>query len=405
MTVYSLFGIIAAIALVVNIVRYLINRPDRLWVAYIQDFVGTFFIFSGVVKAIDPLGTAYKMMEYFVEFKMQFLEPFTVAFAVFMIVLEIVLGFTLILNYARNLTLFLYAGMIAFFTFLTGYTSVTGHVTDCGCFGDFLKLEPKVSFTKDLILGALVILLIWQRRHIKGLFSGFAATAVVGLVTVGSLLFSLYNFVWNIPVVDFRPYAIGKNIPAQMTVPDSLKEQKVYFFTLKNKNTGEVKEFPQDGRPKEEDPDNKVWQFVERRDSITRKGQDPKINNFRLESAEGDIMNDQILTDPNYVFFVVAYSLDKSDKEAYKDLNALAAGAEKDGYQFFVGTSATKEQIEAFRHEVQAAYPFYTGDGTFLKTINRGNPGLMIIKNGTVVGQWHHKHLPTYEELKANTLK
>ncbi len=403
MTVYSLFGIIGAIALVVTVIRYLVNKPERLFVAYIQDFVGVFFIFSGVVKAIDPLGTAYKMMDYFNEFNLGFLEPYTVAFAVFMIVLEIALGFALILNYARNITLFLYTGMILFFTFLTGYTSYTGHVTDCGCFGDFLKLEPIVSFSKDIILLVLITILILQRRYLKGLFSGILATGTVVAVSAASLLFCLYNFVWDIPVVDFRPYAVGKNIPEQMTVPDSLKEVKAYIFIMKNKATGEVKEFSQDGRPKGDEKAN--WEFVDRRDSIIKKGVDPKINNFRLEDADGNLMDEEVLYNPGYVFFVVAYDLKKTDKAAYEKLNALALQAEKDGYLFFVGTSATREDIEVFRHDVQAAYPFYTGDGTFLKTINRSNPGLMIIKDGTVVGQWHHRHLPTYDELKANTLK
>lgn len=403
MTVYTLVGIIAAIALVINVVRYLINKPERLFVAYVQDFVGTFFIFSGVVKAIDPLGTAYKMMEYFVEFGMDFMEPLTVGFAVFMIVLEIALGFALILNFMKGVTLFLLTGMIVFFTFLTGYTSYTGHVTDCGCFGDFLKLEPIVSFSKDLFLSVLILILLFQAKYIKGLFSGFAASATVVVVTAASLFFCLYNFVWNLPVVDFRPYAIGKNIPEQMIVPEEDKAIVEYDFVYKNKATGENKQFKQSEMPKGEEKQN--WEFVERKDNVIKEGKDPNINNFRLEDEDGNVMNDEILTNPDYVFFVVAYNLEHSDKEAYAQLNELAANAEKDGYMFFVGTSAPRTEIEAFRHEVQAAYPFYIGDGTFLKTINRSNPGLMIIKNGTVVGQWHHRHLPTYSNLKANTLK
>jgi hypothetical protein len=403
MTVYTLVGIIAAIALVINVVRYLISKPDRLFVAYVQDFVGAFFIFSGAVKAIDPLGTAYKMMDYFVEFGMDFMEPLSVGFAVFMIVLEIALGVALILNVAKAATLFLLTGMIVFFTFLTGYTSYTGHVTDCGCFGDFLKLEPIVSFGKDIFLSVLILILLFQTRYIKGLFSGFAASASVVLITLASFFFCLYNFVWNLPVVDFRPYAIGKNIPEQMIVPEENKAIVEYEFIYKNKATGENKQFKQTEMPKGEE--KQKWEFVERIDKVIKKGIDPNINNFRLEDEDGNVMNDSILMNPNYVFFVVAYNLDHTHKEAYKQLNELALNAEKDGYMFFVATSAPRTEIETFRHEMQTAYPFYVGDGTFLKTINRSNPGLMIIKNGTVVGQWHHRHLPTYSELKANTLK
>lgn len=403
MTIYSLVGIIAALALVVTVVRYLINKPERLFVAYVQDFVGVFFIFSGAVKAIDPLGTAYKMGDYFREFGMDFMDPLTTPFAVFMIVLEIALGLSLILAFAKNTTLFLLTGMIVFFTFLTGYTSYTGHVTDCGCFGDFLKLEPIVSFSKDLVLLVLVLILILQRRYIKGLFSGFLATTAVALVTVGSLLFCLYNFVWNLPVVDFRPYAIGKNIPEQMTVAKEDQAIIEFVFTYKNKETGELKQFKQGETPKGDE--KAKWEYVEREDIVIKEGKDPKINNFRLEDEDGYVMNDDILLDPNYVFFVLAYDLNHTHKEAFAQLNDLAAKAEQDGYRFFAATNDTWDNVEAFRHEVQAAYLFYVGDATFLKTINRSNPGLMIIKNGTVVGQWHHRHLPTYDELKATTLK
>ncbi len=241
LTLTQVFLYIAVVALVITAIRYFLNKPLSLPVAYVQNFVGAFFIFSGFVKAIDPLGTSYKIQEYFTEFGMQFLEPYTLAFSVITIVLEIVIGVTLLLGYLRDITVGLLLLLIIFFTFLTGYTMFTGHVTDCGCFGDFLKIEPKYSFYKDIFLSVLIIFLVARRKYIEPLFSNLVAAPVTALATIGFAVFCFRNFAWNEPVFDFRPYKVGKNIPAQMK---PIKPKVVeYVWEYKNKQTGELKKF------------------------------------------------------------------------------------------------------------------------------------------------------------------
>lgn len=415
MTIYSLVGGIALAALLLTIIRRFVQKPSNLLVGYLQDFVGAFFIFSGAVKAIDPLGTAYKMGDYLAELDLGFLEGTTVFAAVFMIVLEFVLGIALILGYRKKLTLAALLLVIIFFTFLTGYTYLTGwtfgsfspsdwsfnkldmKVTDCGCFGDFLKLEPKISFFKDIFLTIFILIMIWQQRHIKPLLVNVRAALIVAVFTIGSFFYCISNFVWDLPQFDFRPYKPGKSIVEQM---DYVAPTVKYKFFYKNKNTGE-----EVGYVHPEKPTGDEWERVsgKREDIVVDPGVPAVISNWQIVDADGNVMDDEILYNPDYVLMVVAYKLEETHKEAFTEkLNPIAAAAEKDNLLFFTVTASDSEN---FRHDVQASYPFFSADATFLKTIIRSNPGLVVIKDGTVVAKFHHKHLPTYEELKAKYLK
>src|SRR5688500_747646 len=148
-----------------------------------------------------------------------------------------------------------------------------------------------------------------------------------------------------------------------------------------------------------------TWEFVDRKDNIIEKGIPAKIANFQIYNEYDEDMSEDVLYNPDYQFLVIAYDLKKTDAKSFQELNALSEGAEKDGFMFFAVTAASPEEKEAFRHANQTAFPFYTADGTFLKTIVRSNPGLLLLKNGTVVGKWHHNHFPAYEELKRDYLK
>ncbi len=404
MTLTKLLLMIGGIAVVITAIRYFVQKPLSLPVAFVQSFVGVFFIFSGAVKAIDPLGTSFKIEDYFIEFKTAFLEPFTLTISVIMIVLEIVVGVTLLLGYLKNLTLVILVGLILFFTFLTGYTAKTLHVTDCGCFGDFLKLEPSVSFAKDVFLSVLILFLVLQRKYIEPLFSKMVSGPITALALVGVTLFCFRNFAWNEPIVDFRPYKIGNYIPDQMK---GIADKKEYTWVYKDKATGEVKEFSdaEFGKISSEPDFKSKWEYVDRKDKILVKGIAPKIASFNILADNGDDLGEDILYNPDYQFLVIIYSLDETCTEAFKQLNTIAEGADKDHIAFFAVSNGTAEQKEAFRHEYQTAYPFYTGDDKFLKAMIRSNPGLLLIKDGKVIGKWHHHHFPTYEELKRDYLK
>ncbi|MFI5219389.1 MAG: DoxX family protein [Bacteroidia bacterium] len=439
-------------------------------ITVIRILVGALFIFSGFVKAIDPLGTSYKMHEYFAAFGSlgfnafwEWMNNFSTPFAVFMIVIEIGAGLALLTGWKPKLTVWILFLMTMFFTLLTGFTYLSGYcpktpfaihsvaliilwmvsaakfnspkgkkvfwislilsfsflamlkspgyfgcdftetkmkVTDCGCFGDFLKLKPWETFWKDIVLDVLIFILVTGVRHITPVVKPRANNAVVALGTFASLMFCFSNYVWGLPVVDFRPYKPGNNIRElrQAQKPEVRK----MLFIYKNNKTGENKKFSVD------DLNNlnyDEWEFVDRIDSIIDPGIPAKINNLFISDEHGEDVTENLLSDPNYSMMVVIYKMATTNTKAITEkLNSLAAQCEKAGINFY-GVCGGDLPVDAFRHELQTAYPFYTADETPLKTIIRSNPGLVLLKNGVVIDMWHHKHFPTFEEVNSKYFK
>lgn len=416
---------------VITFLLSLKQKPKSWPIDLIKNFLGSLFIFSGVVKAIDPLGTAYKMKDYFDAFSQftgwnfDWLASSSTFLAVFMIVLEIVLGIALILGAYKKIVLPVSAAMLVFFTVLTGFTFGTGYmnsdyypanarkeakssgqdyqfwtefderqmkVTDCGCFGDFLKLKPKHSFFKDLILmGVLVILFLGISKIQPWAEPWFLNMKIVG-ASLFLLLFCFSNYIWGLPMFDFRPYKPGKNILEQRVAAEEPVVK--YFFVYKNKNTGEEKNFLVSELTA---LDKEEWEYVDRIEDVINPGVPAKIQNFYASDEDGVDVTDHVLENPEYSFWILSKDLKKSKKKAWAELNEISKLADQEGLEMFVFTPSN---FEDFRHEVQAAYPFYTADKTFVKTIVRANPGLVILQNGNVIDKFHHNHIPSIEKVK-----
>ncbi|MCW5908995.1 MAG: DoxX family membrane protein [Chitinophagales bacterium] len=464
MTVYTIFGLVGAAAFLLTLIRYFTARPSNLLITYLQYFVGSLFIFSGFVKAVDPLGTGYKMHEYFEAFAAEGLRPFwewigqfSTFFAIVMIALELFIGFMLLIGWKPRFTVTIIWWLTLFFTFLTGYTYLSGYgitklfillsagaltlfavaalphkqsrrynitflslgvlivlfllvkftgwfftieftetkmkVTDCGCFGDFIKLKPWETFYKDVVLDVMILMLVLSVKHVRPVFTDTARTGIAFVTGIASLVFCLYNVYMNEPMIDFRPYKVGNDVV-------ELRKEKVpakieMLFVYKNKNTGEVKEY---GMNDLAGLNYDELEFVERKDKVLDPGIPAKITNLRIENDEGADITDDLLSDENYSMMVVSYNLKKSNKSAFKQLNEIAKACEKAGVNFYAVTT-NDGKVEAFRHEHQTAYPFYHADETPLKTIIRSNPGLVLFKKGVVVNKWHYRHLPSAVEL------
>ncbi|HEX8515749.1 MAG TPA: BT_3928 family protein [Bacteroidia bacterium] len=358
--------------------------------------VGLLFIFSGFIKANDTLGFSYKLVEYFEVFGIHFLVPLALTLSIVICIAEILLGFMLLLGARVKLTLWLLVLMIVFFTFLTFYSAYYDVVKECGCFGDFLHLTPWQSFTKDLVLLILIIILVIGRQYIEPLFNERVENALLIIILVATVIFPLYTYNY-LPVFDFRAYAIGKNIPEQTKgVPDELK----YFYKLKDKKTGEVKEF--DKWPENWDKD---YEYVDNRTVVTKKGIDPKIKDFTITSLEGGDFTQEIIENPNHNFLLIAYDLEKANKDVFGKINDFAALCKADSVTFVVLTSSTPDVIEGFVNETKAHLRYYTTDGTVLKTMIRSNPGLMLLKAGTVIDMWHYHSFPSYSDVKEKYFK
>lgn len=369
--------------------KYLINIARFL--------VGALFIFSGFIKANDALGFSYKLEEYFVLFGMDWLAAISLFLAMFICVLEIALGIALLLGIKPKQVTWLLLLMIIFFTWLTGYSAFTGKVTDCGCFGDAIPLTPFESFYKDLILLVLIGFLFLKKKHITSFLNEKNNNRILYAGILASAIFTYWCY-QHLPMIDFRAYKIGNHIPTLMNdgIPDEFATTLIY----KNKSTGELKEFnikniPTDGQ----------WEWQETKNTITKEGKLPTVHDFEIADDEGNSLTEELLTNPDYSLMIIAYDLKTTDINGFKDLVVLANALESDKKQIFALTSSSYMDIENLRHDIGAPFPFYNTDATVLKTIIRSNPGLLLIKEGTILGKWHANDIPTYQELSQHYFK
>jgi len=409
MTITKLFIYIGIFALVVLIGAMATRRSKNLLVNYFQFFVGGLFIFSGLVKAVDPIGTAIKMEEYFEVFVeyvpfltgiWHFLAHHALAVGNFMILLEIFLGFTLFFGKYKKLTVWLILLIMVFFTFLTAFSHVTGKVTDCGCFGDFMKLTPYQSFIKDIVLTAFTLVLFFGHKKIAELFNPNLRSATVWILTAVSIWFTFRN-IYNLPVVDFRAYKTGVNIHKCMELPPDAKAYKYEtIFIYKNKETGEEKEFINSW------PDDfNDWDFVDRKDKLLQKGDDPKCKDFVIYDADGVNVTEDVLHDKGFIVVISSFDVNRASKKGFKRMVDIATEAERMGHTVMGFTGSTLDDMEAYRHDIGLPVTFYNLDAVPIKTMNRSNPGVTVLQGGTIVGKFHHREAKSYEDLRSKFIK
>ncbi len=364
--------------------------------------LGITFIFSGFVKGIDPWGSAYKFTDYFNAMGMEWLIWAAFPLGVFLSFAEFAIGAALLFNMFIRFTSWLALLFMAFFLPLTLWIAIKNPVTDCGCFGDALVISNWETFYKNLVLMIFAIIVVkyrnkmnWEWGKKPGMILGSAA--LIGYIAI---VYYSYN---HLPILDFRPYKVGVNIPDAMKTPeDAPKEVYENTFYYKNKNTGEVQKFTEENYPWQ---DTVNWVYDNMESKLVQEGYKPPIHDFMIQSADGDDVKDFFIHDENYVFMLIAHNLDKSSRKPQEEINNLAAWAQENGYSFICITSSLPDQSSAFVEETGAPYEFFTCDEITLKTIIRSNPGLVVIKDGNIVGKWHYNDIPTPEEFKEEFLK
>ncbi|SHG89432.1 hypothetical protein SAMN04488109_2366 [Chryseolinea serpens] len=355
-------------------------------------FVGALFIFSGLIKLNDPIGTEIKMEEYFEVFAEDFgsfflwLKPYALEIGLFLIVLELALGVAVLLYYRMNLTTKVLLGLMIFFTFLTFYSAFFNKVTDCGCFGDAIKLTPWQSFSKDVILMVPVLHLFWYRKRYKPVLYSKEGHAVIGAVVVICFALGIYA-IRHLPFIDFRAYKIGNNIPQQMQPP----EQPIFEYTFKQKKDGALI------KSAKYLSDTLIYKY----ESVEQLNADktrPKITDYSVSDADGNDMTQETFQGAK-LFFII-YDANKASTKNIEKIRQLIK--DLDGkVDMMVLTATGAEQFEAFRHEHQLAVPYYFADATVLKTIVRANPGITLWVDGTVKGMWHDNDTPDAAEVMA----
>jgi len=356
--------------------------------------VGLLFIFSGLIKANDTMGFSYKLTEYFEVFGTHFLVPLAVPLAMFICIFEVVLGVMLLMGARIKLTLWLLLLMIVFFTFLTFYSAYFNKVNSCGCFGDAIPLTPWQSFGKDVFLLVLIIVLFAGRQYISPLFTNTRLeNAVLVIVLLASTAFPIYTYNY-MPVKDFRAYKIGTDMYKAM------HPNVKFYYTLKNKKTGEQKEF--DRWPENWDKD---WDYVSNRTENLDKDV-KEIVGFVMTNEYGENYTDEFLQKEGYKFMLVEYDLNKADKGVQGAINDFAAVCALNKIEFVGLTSSDSLTLLAFKKENNIQYPFYTNpDDVPLKTMIRSNPGLVLFKGPVVVDMWHYHSFPSFSDVKEKHFK
>ncbi len=296
------------------------------------------FIFSGFVKLVDPLGSSYKFQEYFSAdvLNLEFLIPYALPFSILLILAELMLGVMLLLGYLPKFTLWSLLVMILIFLFLTWYSAFYDKVLDCGCFGDAVKLSPWETFYKNVVLLVFILMLLFGTKYIRPLLSiSFAKWTT--FLFFGVFLYITYHVLVHLPIIDFRPYAIGKNIPEGM------------------KQTG---------------------------------SELPPIHDFYLENMEGNNVTDEVLA-TDKAMLIVAYNIDKSDRQGFANIKEVTDTASKNGYKVYLMTASLEEDFLDIKDEFDLNFDMLFCDETTLKTIIRANPGIVTLQKGTVTGKWN----------------
>ncbi|MDB4709750.1 DoxX family protein [Flavobacteriaceae bacterium] len=301
-------------------------------------FVGAMFIFSGFVKLVDPIGSQYKFEEYFSEgvLNLEFLIPYALPFSILLIIVEIMLGVSLLLGYKSKITTLSLLGITTIFLFLTWYSAYYNKVTDCGCFGDAIKLTPWETFWKNVLLIGLILLLLIGVKNIKALFSKRINTSLIILSFV-SFSYITIHVLNHLPIIDFRAYAVGKNITEGM-------------------------EFPEDG-------------------SV------PPVHDFMLEDTQNDLAPEILAMDK--VLLVIVYNASKSDDKGFIDIKYIADKAISKGYNVFGVSASFEDDLILIQNNYDLPFDFLFCDETTLKTMIRANPGVMTLSKGTVTGKWN----------------
>ncbi len=493
MNLGTLVIIITAIAFFLTLVVGALYGRHKSWLmTFLQNWTGVLFIISGIVKAIDPLGLAYKMEQYFAEFQSTFSEtafsfiaPLFPALSsqsllcsIVMIVFEIILGVMLILGSRRKFTSWAFMLLVVFFTFLTGFTYLTGYVptdvnffdfdgwgkydalqmkvTDCGCFGDFIKLEPKVSFLKDVVLLVPAFFFLFRYKTMHQLFGRSTRQIIVGGLIVALTLYCVWNSVWALPHTDFRPFKVGVDIAEQKSLEEQAQaDVEIVSFTLKNILTGKHVELPYAQYMKEyKSYPQTDWEITQ---NLTEPAvKETKISDFLLYGPDDNDVTESILSKTEPFFMFVSHKLYYEDKEEttktvtdsvvalvdtvyngpdtafiydkvaqtrevketdfewnerflarfHNVIVPLARSAAADQVKsLLVVGGADKSMIADFKRDAGLDFSVVTADDILLKTIVRSNPGIVLMQNGRILGKWHYRDVPEFTDIKTKYLE
>ena len=355
---------------------------------------GAIFIFSGFLKAVDPKGSAIKIAEYLEVAGLHNSSGIAVFLAVALSSVEFILGFHLLLGLKIKRVALPTLLFMAGFTILTFFIAIFEPVTDCGCFGDAIKLTNWETLIKNLIILPFSLIVYYRRNDYTNQLSAWRQhllTSIACFFIVGISVYSLYY----LPILDFRPYHIGANIPESMIIPDDA-DQGEYETTFILEKDGQQKEFGVNDYPYEDS----TWVFIDSRTKVIREGYQPPITALHFASPEGDDVTESIINNEQPVYLMVAPKLETASTEHINQFIEIKSMAYKHDALFYVATATLPQDCYQFDITHQAGFEYALCDETTLKTIIRSNPGLIILQKGTIIAKYNHTQLPDAAALK-----
>ena len=368
-------------------------KAVALYVA--RTVVGLTFILSGFVKAIDPLGTQYKIQDYLAAIPPSLSLPdmLTLLMSISLSMVEFTLGAFMLTAISRRVTARLTLLFMLVMTAVTVWIYIADPVKDCGCFGDALTLTNLETLLKNIVLLALAALVAWRPTHIGRLMSRSNQMLLGQMLMVTPVALSFWCL-YDLPLIDFRPYHIGADIKAGMEIPEGA-EQPVFDTTFIMEKDGERREFTLDNYP------DSTWTFVDSKTVTVKEGYVPPIHDFSITAADGEDITDMVLGREGYTFLLISPDLDKADDQNFGDIDQIYEFCQDNSIPFYCLTASTEKSQQHWQNITGAEYPFCMTDATTLKTMIRSNPGLMLLEKGVVRGKWSHNRLPETTELET----
>lgn len=371
-------------------------------------FTGLLFIFSGFIKANDPTGFGYKLQEYFEVFHLTAFNEYATAIAVVICGFEILLGALLLLGVYANTVAWGLLLLILFFTFLTFYSAFFEVVTSCGCFGDAIPLTPWQSFSKDLVLLALILIIFFNRKQLRSIIKGsgnqFVATVITAIISLGIGIYTV-NY---LPFIDFLPYKVGNNLPSLMVLPEG-KQGDLFeqIYTMKNKKTGETKKVNDKVYMADKLWEDESWEIIgEPESKLVKKGYDIPIPDLLITDADGADHTQEIIANPYYNLVIVAKDLSSANIDAIQKINQAAIQLTKDynGLRVVLLTASASKDAQYLSDKMQLIAEIFYADLIPLKSMVRANPGVLLLKGGNVVGKWHYNNFPDAKTIEDKFL-
>ena len=353
---------------------------------------GLVFLFSGFVKAVDPLGTAYKISDYLEAFSLTPLDFLAFPAALMLIAAEFTIGFNILFNVHLKGTTWVASLFMLVMTPITLYLAISNPISDCGCFGDAIVMTNWQTFNKNVVLCVVLAIIALLQNQTRPWLSNWGAWVVTLLPILISFGISIYCY--NLlPIIDFRPYKIGNNIIEGMNIPEDAPLDK-YETTFYYEKDGIEQAFTLDNYPAEDS----TWTFVRQESKLIEQGYVPPIHDFSIVTEDGDI-TDLVLEDSGYTLLVISHKVEKASTKNIKCVKSTIANAKKAGANIIWLTSSYSDEIEEFKTQYGIEDTFGATDDITLKTIVRSNPGLILIKDATVIEKWHHNALPSKDKL------